>query len=181
MASSGEFPIGSKVKVTFHGQQTVGEVSSYNGSPGKDHWMILRSPCSEKPNSPLVITYNLSKVDSVELLERSTRPSVAVSSLPRVNIGKLNSRAHQAVQQKLAASRRESGGQVRLGQLVCDRLNESGFNCTWQRNDIVVLDALRIKPPYKPESIVSEPNARRGEDFAQRIRKIVSEVVSSAD
>ena len=181
MASEVEFPIGSSVKVLYNGQETVGEVCCYNGSPGKGHHMIIKSPDGDQTSSAIVSMYNLDNVKSVILLEGSTKTPVPVSSLPKINISRLNKRLRETVIQKLAASRRASGGLTRLGQVLCDRLNESGFNTVWQDTDLVVLDAVRIRSPYQPENAVGEAKARKSDDFTERIRKVVSDVVSSTD
>eukprot|EP00117_Sycon_ciliatum_P049549 scpid101362/ scgid35104/ Protein LSM12 homolog A len=171
-----EYPIGSKVKITFRGEQTVGEVSSCNG---KDQCMVVRRQVEEKPGQSVITMYNLSQVQ-VEVLERNKKAPVPVSSLPRVDMSKANRSAHLAVQEKLAEARRASSGDPQVGQVVCDRLNVSGFNCMWNRTDLVVLDSVRIKPPYKAENAIAEPNARTNEEFVQRIRKIVSDSNPSA-
>ena len=69
---------------------------------------------------------------------------------------------------------------MQAGQLLCDRLNDSGFTCTWQNADLVVLDCVRIKPPYKAENANAEPNARTNDEFVQRIRKIISDVSTNS-
>lgn len=110
-------------------------------------------------------------VEKVVVLDREADPALAVSrKMPLVDQKQLAKREQEAFQAMERAMAQLNPSASPEGQAIFDGLNKT-MDCTWLQNSIVVLDQVRIEPPYGTDDCFSIDGNQSALD---RIRKVLT-------
>lgn len=151
------FTIGSTIRCkTCHGQEVEGEVQAYDE---QTKMVVLKCPSSSgKKNLNDVHMINLSFVKEIQVKKKaSCEPKVLMA----LNLQRLNTRLRNEVDQKKRLVKSLSAGVNPEGQKLFITISRTINEVAWSGPNIVVSNQITIKPPYKPENIVANPESRQ--------------------
>ncbi len=150
--------------------------------------VVLCSPLPGREDLFEVYVVRASHVSEVEVLSEATtkgRPFVPLylggggssapqDSLPALDLGKLYELERRSVQRAQERLGKLGRGVSKLAQLVFDALDKT-LPCRWDGQNIIVLDSVRVAPPYTVDTI----HATDGDQAAaQRVRLVLERELS---
>ncbi|CAD5234631.1 unnamed protein product [Bursaphelenchus xylophilus] len=161
-------PKGARVEVSMKdGSIFTGQAVLYDSSI---NWFVL---VEEKDHYYEKLLINYEHVDQVCGLS-------AVSEAPELigNDEELMHKAEQRLQKALAEKKYFCSDQAsqRAVQTFME-LKKILNSVEWANNDILVMDVVRISPPYRPDSCEMITKSRQAEDCLNRVKKILVQVI----
>jgi len=171
MPESDYFQIGMKIcATTYHGQKIQGEVVAFDIA---SKMLALKSlPVSGKANVHDMNLLNLNLISNLVVLEEA--PSEPPPP-PKLNLAKIDSRVRANKEAKNQAINYIGINVSPEGQSLLHTIARTMNEVRWDGADILVMDQVRIVPPYTAEHIIPlrHDQAESTKALLKHIRKIV--------
>ncbi|KAL4222005.1 protein with role in RNA processing [Mactra antiquata] len=175
MAENEYFSIGSIVACTTCYQQKIqGEVLAFD--LGTKMLAIKSQPTSGKHNVHDVKLVNLAFVSEVKVLKEADRDS-SPPPLSNLNAQKINARLRQNIEEKKRQVNYIGVGVSPEGQKVFNAIVKTISDVRWDRQNIVVMEEVTIRPPYGLEDC----KGREGSKALEHVKKIVNKHLKDSE
>nr|QBH72795.1 hypothetical protein [Isotomurus palustris] len=146
------FTVGSQIKCRFQGDDVEGQVAAFNHS---DRILMIRSPSScGKPTNTDFILINADCVEKISVEDR-----VPPETLKPVDFHKLEKRRQKLAAIKKSRIRALSAAVLPEARKLFLTIIKTIEEVAWDGDNIVVLNEVRISPPYKVEDVTGEKEA----------------------
>lgn len=167
MAENEYFSIGSIVSCTTCYQQKIqGEVIAFD--LGTKMLAIKCQATSGKHNVHDVKLVNLSYVSDVTVLKEADR-EMSPPALSNLNPQKINARLRQSIDDKKRQVNYIGVGVSPEGQKVFNAIVKTINDAKWDRQNIIVMEEVTIRPPYGLEDC----KGKEGSKALEHVKKIV--------
>jgi len=148
----GLFTVGSHIKCRFQGDDVEGHVAAFNPT---DRMLMIRSPSScGKSTSADFILINADCVEKISVEEISP-----TESLKPVDFQKLEKRRQKVSQTKRSRIRALSAGVPSDARKLFLSIIKTIEEVIWDGDKILVLNEVRISPPYKVDNVQGDKEA----------------------
>lgn len=165
--------LGWKVRLILVGGKEWYEGAVYTVDPVTNTIVLFSKPTNAgtKTDAYDVRLVPSHAVEKIVVLDREADPALAASrETPVVDQKQLAKREQEAFQAMERAMAQLNPNASPEGQAIFDGLNKT-MDCTWIQNSIVVLDQVRIEPPYGTDDCFSLDGNQASLD---RIRKVLT-------
>jgi len=146
------FTVGSQIKCRFQGDDVEGQVAAFNHS---DRILMIRSPTSSGKSG--TTDFVLINADCVEKI--SVEDPTPTDSLKTVDLQKVEKRRQKASAIKYSRIRALSAGVPPEARKLFLTIIKTIDEVAWDGDKIMVLNEVRISPPYKVEDVQGEKEA----------------------
>lgn len=157
------FTAGSIISlITCHEGVYEGEVLAFDY-----HKKILLIKCpasSGQPSLNDVHLINLSNVTDVKIKKEVKKEELNSTSLPHLNINKVELRKKQAIEERKRLAKAFDSGVTDEGIEVFLHLSKTIDAVTWEGKNIIVMKNVVIQPPYKPENCIPSNSSNMAGD-----------------
>lgn len=159
--------LGWHVKLLYYGEELHGTIFAYDEA---SKVLVLRQPGSHGGVSTLKFI-RTNCPDELKILS-ATRPSELHDPiLPYVDLDLCIDREKKALQQAESEAGKVGVGVTKEAQAVYDALSKT-MNCSWEGQAIVVMQEIRIAPPYGPADL-SFTGYHKDQGMMDRVRKVL--------
>lgn len=150
------FTVGSIVScLTCFDQKIEGEVIAFDYTK---RLLVLKSNSSDgNKNHNDVNWINLEFVKNVNIEKEVKREDVVNTQLPQINTQKVEERARRAVEERKKLTEAFKAGIGTDGLKLSLSISKT-INVSYDANDIIVENSVRISPPYKVDNCVGIKN-----------------------
>lgn len=156
------FPVGSHIKCVYQGNHVEGEIAAYHNV---SRLLIIRAQASNgKASANDVYVINTEILDKIAI----TNDHVPAEIVRPIDFQKLEKRRLKAIGLKKARIRALSADVAPEGRKLFLTITKTIDEVVWDGDVIVVLNEVRISPPYKVENVNGEKEAS-----VIHVRKIV--------
>ena len=159
--------IGSSVKITsVLGETFSGAVFSFDS---ESQLLVIEQPSlgDAKGNIRLI---RMGSISSCVLIEPPKASKLDPIVLPEINQSEVVARQKRALTKAHEDSMRIGNNVTVYGQAIFDCINKT-MPCEWDQQDIVVLNEVRIAPPYTPDHCRSIADDQR---LMERTKKVLA-------
>ncbi|XP_065053472.1 protein LSM12-like [Rhopilema esculentum] len=148
-------------------EEIQGTVTAYDH---ENKVIFIKSSSSEKRTKPNIFDV------SIVNLNHLSKTNFKVLSLPKENLprlydidyGKINRRLMEANSEKVQKAEKIGINVSSEAQALFDSISKLFPECKWEGDNIVVMEEVRISPPYKPENCFGQKR-----DSLERLQKLV--------
>jgi len=152
ITQKGLFTVGSHIKCRFQGDDVEGHVAAFNPT---DRMLMIRSPAScGKSTSSDFILINADCVEKISVEEISP-----TESLRAIDFHKLERRRQKLSQNKKSRIRALTAGVSPEARKLFLSIIKTIDEVAWEGDKILVLNEVRISPPYKVENVQGDKEA----------------------
>ncbi|KAM8709708.1 hypothetical protein ACLKA7_016505 [Drosophila subpalustris] len=181
------FPIGTQLHVeTCFGDELTGEVLTYEHSV---KMLILR--CHSKDGKGKTChnqcIVNLNYCKDLNIIQEATKAVTTVDKVnevpARLNLSRLDERLQQSVAQRKSLLRSSNAHATPRGRQLFQMLAKhfGHSELSWQKDKIMVLQHLTIKPPYRICDITSSQKSPKLLNYVQRLLEKFNENAATGD
>ncbi|KAK7488338.1 hypothetical protein BaRGS_00020497 [Batillaria attramentaria] len=165
--SSEYFTIGSQVRVTTcHNVEMKGEVVAFDV---QTKFLLIKSPSVGRHNTFDMKAINLDMVSELSVLSEPTTPPPPLGNL---NMARVQTRLRQNMEEKKRQLNYVGVDVTPEGQRLMNSISKTIQDVRWDTQNIVVMDAVVITPPYRLEDCKMLKENSNSQTLAH-IRKIM--------
>lgn len=168
-----KYPISSKWELKLkNGQSVKGEV--YCADPVSD-LVVLQ----DSDNGIRMVS--VSMIDTASRDETNEDTTIEQKKVEVVHLKKaVEERERRAIRMAQESLKHLNPKAEPKGQLVFDRLLKACNEVVWKNKSIIVLDAIKVDPPYRQEDCkLLQPSASGKQGSLDRVQKIVSSITGA--
>jgi len=153
ITQKGFFTVGSHIKCRFPGEDVEGQVAAFNRS---DRLLMIRSAssCGKAANSDFILI-NADCMEKISVEDDST----PMDCLKPVDFQKLDKRRQKLAATKKSRIRALSAGVPPEARKLFLSIIKTIEEVAWDGDKILVLNEVRISPPYRVENVQGEKEA----------------------
>eukprot|EP00052_Salpingoeca_macrocollata_P008613 m.68136 g.68136 ORF g.68136 m.68136 type:complete len:185 (-) comp16679_c0_seq1:1244-1798(-) len=174
MSDQEKWVVGATVQLeTVTGEQLKGQIYAYDEWT---HTLVLRQPNSNtKSTFPFAFDMRMVRADSITQASYVRAPAADAEekiSPSNVNVQVLRKKEHRAVEEAKRAVVQVGVGVSENAQKLFDAICRT-MPAVWQKQDILVLDAVLITPPYRADDCRLVGSVADPDRMLQRIKTVV--------